>query len=557
MFNYAGTTPVCAANVDPVSHSYSWDFGPYHLVQLNSWVGDTTLGEDTATGIKASHGNGVAWLALDLATRVGNSGRPVIFFQHYGWDWFSLGLQDGTEWWSASDRAAFLNMIKPYNVAGIFSGHQHTPGMHATEPVDASGRQLDNFTGGNGGIGGDGQFFAVRLTDKFMDVVPFQWQENVNLDKPAITYIGSNSTSKKYFINHNEMGCRKLTGPAPGTVPLTVSLASNTVTITNNSGADIHGPFALKVKLKYGDTVSNMLFTESCALGPVYTSLSFNSLANGAQVSVPFPKSAGTGTYTSADVSVVAMGSDSILLAPSTITLTAAQNETVDVTSLFGRSVPFTYTPSDSWIAVNSSSNTTPATLTIKLNQSATSFPHPSSILIHPTTPGYADVKITVNLGTVPVTVSSTPGDPIDVDGVSYPSPQQFAWYPGDQHRLRAIDRTIATGTVDRFVSWSNGGAADNRITVPVTGGSYTATYNRYHSVTSSASPAAGGQTTITPASAARAKAACPTSLLETSAYEMTYAPRLRLSTSMPSATASSMALAITSEVPPLESSTL
>lgn len=501
MFNYVGTTPVCSANVDPVSHSYSWDFGKYHMVQLNSWVGDTGLGEDTATGIKASHGSGIAWLALDLAQRVGNSGRPVIFFQHFGWDNFSLGLKNGEVWWTAADRALFLSLIKNYNVAGIFSGHEHITGMHATEAADAAGTRFDNFTGGNGGIGGDGQFFAVRLTEKYMDVVPFEWAENVNLDRPAVTYIGNNDSINRYFINHNEKGCRKLTGPAPGTLPFTVSLASNTVTITNNTGAAVQGPFALKVKLKYGDTVSNMLFTESCALGPVYTQLNFNSLAAGATVTVPFPKIAGNGTYVSADVSVAGIGSDSILLSPGAVTLTNAQPESVDVTSLFGRAVPFTFSHLDNWFAVNSSSNTTPATLTIKMNPNAASFAQSSSILIHPTVAGLADVKLTVNLGKVPVTVSSTLGNPVEVDRVSYPSPQQFSWYPGDQHRIRAADRTISPGTVDRFASWSDGGASEHQIIVPADGGTYTATYGRYYQVTSSAAPAASGQIAIVPGS--------------------------------------------------------
>ncbi|MGJ5815618.1 InlB B-repeat-containing protein [Paludibaculum fermentans] len=502
MFNYVGIAASCAANVDPESHSYSWDWGPYHLVQLNKWVGDIRLGTDTAFQFKVTHPDGIEWLRQDLANSVGNSGRPVIFFQHFGWDDFSLHASDGELWWGPINRQTFLNIIKPYNVVGIFSGHQHRTGMYTSEPVELCGRRLDNFTGGNGGIGGDGQFFAVRLTEKYMDVVPFEWNETENLARPYIVDIGIPYFSRNFF-NTGDKGCRRLTGAPPLTAPFTISVTGKTVKIKNNTANTVKGPFALKVTNIHGDTLDNVLFQETCALGPVYTTLDFETLTAGQEVTVQIPvRAASASVYTASDVSVVSLGADSMTVTPGVVTLSSAQTERVDVTTLLGRAIPFTLAAKDSWLAVNSSSNTTPAKLTIKLNPVAASFSRSSTIVIHPTVAGYSDLKVTVNLAAVPVVVSSSLGAPIGVDKATYPSPQTFQWYPGDRHRVVALDRTLAASTVDRFVSWSDSGAADHEIVVPVTGGQYAAQYNRYHKVTSVVIPAGSGMVLAAPASA-------------------------------------------------------
>src|SRR5262249_31926764 len=119
---------------DDTSKNYSWDWGPVHLVQGNLWAGKI---------------DDLDWLRNDLANNVGSSGRPVILFQHFGWDAFSkqrgcndAGGKDCTsdadcdsgvscvdEYWSADDRTAFKNLIGPYNVIGVFSGHRHAPGL--------------------------------------------------------------------------------------------------------------------------------------------------------------------------------------------------------------------------------------------------------------------------------------------------------------------------------------------------------------------------------------------------------------------------------------------
>jgi hypothetical protein len=44
MFDYVAAAAQCAAVVDSGSHNYSWNFGPFHMIQLNEWYGSTSLG---------------------------------------------------------------------------------------------------------------------------------------------------------------------------------------------------------------------------------------------------------------------------------------------------------------------------------------------------------------------------------------------------------------------------------------------------------------------------------------------------------------------------------
>ena len=87
---------------------YSWDWGMFHMVNLNLYPGTTD-----------QSGNSLAFLQQDLADKVGNSGKPVIIYHHYGFDDFGL------QWWTDDERQAYFNVIKNYNVIAIFSGHKH------------------------------------------------------------------------------------------------------------------------------------------------------------------------------------------------------------------------------------------------------------------------------------------------------------------------------------------------------------------------------------------------------------------------------------------------
>ncbi len=112
------------ASVSPDGLHYSWDWGPLHAVHLNLFPG--TAGDDYLDkgGDKSGQGwrsprHSLEFLVHDLARNVGKSGRPVILFQHYGWDEWARS------WWSGREREAYAAALKGYRVAAIFWGHSH------------------------------------------------------------------------------------------------------------------------------------------------------------------------------------------------------------------------------------------------------------------------------------------------------------------------------------------------------------------------------------------------------------------------------------------------
>ena len=155
--------PVPAASYDVDSDCYSWNWGGLHLVQTHRFAGDT--GHGAASGLP--------WLKQDLAGNAAD-GRPVVLFQHYGWDSFSEEVWDKREgrfddsgdgqahWWSEADRQALLAVLEGYNVVGIFHGHQHETAMIY------KGGGIDLFKPKAAYMGG---FALARISGRRMEVV--------------------------------------------------------------------------------------------------------------------------------------------------------------------------------------------------------------------------------------------------------------------------------------------------------------------------------------------------------------------------------------------------
>lgn len=154
--------PVPAANYDVESDSYSWDWGGLHLVQLHRFGGDT----------RKAAVSGLDWLKGDLAAHA-SDGRPVIVFQHYGWDGFSTERWDsaaGTfddhgqgddHWWSEAERQELRDTLAGYNVIGLFHGHEHeTPMIYQKEGFDLF-KPKAAYMGG---------FAVVRVTSSRLEV---------------------------------------------------------------------------------------------------------------------------------------------------------------------------------------------------------------------------------------------------------------------------------------------------------------------------------------------------------------------------------------------------
>ena len=154
--------PVPAVDYDVESDSYSWEWGGLHLVQAHRYAGDT--GKGAVSGLN--------WLANNLKTYAAD-GRPVVLFQHYGWDPFSLERWDPAKvtyddqgsgaphWWSDAARDALVETVSDYNLVGLFHGHQHET------PMIYKAAGLDLFKPKAAYMGG---FALVRVADAVIDV---------------------------------------------------------------------------------------------------------------------------------------------------------------------------------------------------------------------------------------------------------------------------------------------------------------------------------------------------------------------------------------------------
>jgi hypothetical protein len=207
------------------SGNYSWDWNGVHMVQLNTWAGDQMS--------YFSHPEGLSWLKADLAQYVGNSTTPVLIFQHYrlqdvgtAQSTLSSGNTVQGSWWpsdaAATDRngnltgvgyESFFNVVKNYNVIGMFSGHDHCLGVSSTDGFSSNagptagnystavdlggsvfpgipgyGQPIDNYDDGAGGAQGTanggnhctlptqqegvGNFLVTHLTQHYLVRVP-------------------------------------------------------------------------------------------------------------------------------------------------------------------------------------------------------------------------------------------------------------------------------------------------------------------------------------------------------------------------------------------------
>lgn len=153
---------VPAANFDGISDSYSWDWGDLHLVQLHRFGGNT----------RKDAGSALDWLRSDLAD---NRGKPVVLFQHYGWDPFSLERWDPAaktfddhgsgeaHWWTEKERTALLDCLQGAEIMAIFHGHQHdVPMIYQAAGYDVI-KPKAAFMGGFALVRFDGKNFEVAL----------------------------------------------------------------------------------------------------------------------------------------------------------------------------------------------------------------------------------------------------------------------------------------------------------------------------------------------------------------------------------------------------------
>ncbi len=117
---------LAAISTNGVHFALNWD--GVHFLCLNLCPADTT---DSETPFKYGQPGAGSWhdpqgalsfLQDYLARHVGTSGEPVVLMHHYGFDGFSL---NDWNWWTLKQRRALYELLKDYNVAAFFHGHNH------------------------------------------------------------------------------------------------------------------------------------------------------------------------------------------------------------------------------------------------------------------------------------------------------------------------------------------------------------------------------------------------------------------------------------------------
>jgi len=113
------------------SDIYAWEWGSYHFIHGNIWMFFRNDDDQYSTSTSKRD-----WLKAHLEQVIGDSGKPIVLFQHYGWD--GQSLSDG---WHDHNAADLINVLcrredkdevcNPYNVIAIFTGHLHSAETHS------------------------------------------------------------------------------------------------------------------------------------------------------------------------------------------------------------------------------------------------------------------------------------------------------------------------------------------------------------------------------------------------------------------------------------------
>lgn len=113
---------------------YSWDQAGIHFVSLGIYPGlEWDPDCEWCHYFKESFRDpemSLAFLRKDLRENLENKDMPVVLFFHYGWDDFSL------LWWTENEQERFYSLIKDYNIAGIFHGHDHAIEHYKWKGID-------------------------------------------------------------------------------------------------------------------------------------------------------------------------------------------------------------------------------------------------------------------------------------------------------------------------------------------------------------------------------------------------------------------------------------
>ncbi|MCK4581546.1 MAG: hypothetical protein KAU10_09345, partial [Dehalococcoidia bacterium] len=178
--------------VDKTLHhvAYAWRWGRYFFIHLGLWAGSCGYESSACT----DHDK-LNWLKQLLEVEVGDSGDGVLIFQHYGWDGFSKQKNDKGEavWWSDDQREMEINVLcgrayydssgpcNPYNVLGIFTGHNHERAWPNVYPVEEEAFHFNNYVFRDSGAESNHYGFSIvdltgdKLTIRTKNVSSGEW----------------------------------------------------------------------------------------------------------------------------------------------------------------------------------------------------------------------------------------------------------------------------------------------------------------------------------------------------------------------------------------------
>lgn len=195
----------------------SWDWDGIHFVTLGVRPG-------TNTSPYNSHGS-LEFLLDDLKRTVGNSGQPVVLTEHFGLDSYAAG------WWTAEERTRYYNVIKDYNVIGIFHGHTHVTEIYKWNNVDIFHPPHMQFGGSYSVTVSSSQgFFVTHIVSNTMSVV----------ERKADGTWGMNLT-KKIYRSYAEAGLAGVVNEASGAANIEAVSATLNGKLVYQAAAPTHG----------------------------------------------------------------------------------------------------------------------------------------------------------------------------------------------------------------------------------------------------------------------------------------------------------------------------
>ena len=157
---------------------YSWDWGNVHFINANLFPGDEASQEDETSKTRDPR-DSLSFIIRDLELHVADSGKPIVFMFHYGFDQFG----QEPRWWTDAHKEAFKEAIEPYNVVAILHGHTHATYAYTWEGYDVFNVGSPYYTAYNDDE--RGHFTLFRITDTTFEVSDIAWTPEAQGTDPA------------------------------------------------------------------------------------------------------------------------------------------------------------------------------------------------------------------------------------------------------------------------------------------------------------------------------------------------------------------------------------